>query len=146
MVRIIMDSKLHKFQKIQSGSLKIKRLKYYIALYGVGFYLWVSDLWNILLTKFKYLDEKSEGWFYRFFIDDTPLKIYPVLNLIDTIGMIIFFVFIIYVIVWMYADTYCKLANGEETLPFKNLFLKAVIFNFITYLILLVVSILYIYG
>jgi hypothetical protein len=131
-----MDEKLHIFEKVQKGSLRLKRLKHYLALYGVGFYLWIDYLWGLMLVQLKYVDDRMDNWIFRFFFDKSTLKIYPIVNFLNILGLIIFFIVTCYVIFWIYADTYCKKEKGIKVLPFKLQLLKSLFFNFSVYIIL----------
>lgn len=131
-----MDEKLHIFEKIQKGSLRLKRFKNYLALYGIGVYLWVDYLWGLMLVQLKIVDERMDNWIFRIFFDESPFKIYPVVSFLNTVGLIIFIMVMCYVILWIYADTYCKKENGIDVLPFRLQLLKAIMFNFIVYVVL----------
>jgi len=131
------------FKKIQKGSLQLKRFKYYLSLYGVGVYFWMSYLWDLLLINLKIIDETRENWFYQLVFNEHPTKLYPIIDFISLVEMIIFIFLTAYVVLWIYSDTYCRIEEGEENISFKKQLKKAFIFNLLIYLILRIFSFIY---
>ena len=132
-----MDSKYQKLQKVQRGSLSLRRIKKYIALYGVGFFFWVAHLWQLLLVQLKYIDETTSHWAWRWtvglFQGDPPPKVYPIVYAIDTIGFILFLLGLTYTVYWIYADCYCESVETQQEVSFAKQLGIAVVVNIVTY-------------
>ena len=132
-----MDSKYLKLQKVQQGSLSLRRIKKYAALYGVGFFFWVAHLWQLLLVQLKYIDATTNHWAWRWtvglFQGEPPPKVYPVVYPIDTIGLIAFLIGLTYAIYWIYADCYCESVETKTEISFKKQLAIAVVVNIVTY-------------
>ena len=132
-----MDSKYQKLQKVQQGSLSLRRIKKYLALYGVGFFFWVAHLWQLLLVQLKYIDSATNHWAWRWtiglFKGEPPPKVYPIVYAIDTIGLIAFLIGLVYVIYWIYADCYCESVETNTKMSFKKQLLIALLVNIVTY-------------
>lgn len=135
-----MDSKYQKLQKVQQGSLPLRRIKKYLALYGVGFFFWVAHLWQLLLVQLKFIDSTTSHWAWRWtvglFQGEPPPKVYPIVYAIDTVGMILFLIGLTYVIYWIYADCYCESIETQTEVSFKKQLLVAFIFNVVVYAVL----------
>ena len=135
-----MDSKYLKLQKVQQGSLSLRRLKKYLALYGVGFFFWVAHLWQLLLVQLQYIDSTTNHWLWRWtvglFQGEPPPKVYPIVYAIDTIGLLVFLIGMVYVIYWIYADCYCESIETQTKVSFKKQLCIAVVFNVIIYSVL----------
>ena len=135
-----MDSKYQKLQKVQRGSLSLRRLKKYLALYGVGFFLWVGHLWQLLLVQLKYIDSTTNHWAWRWtvglFQGEPPPKVYPIVYAIDTLGLIAFLIGMSYVVYWLYADCYCKSVETQTEVSFKKQLAIAIAFNVVIYAVL----------
>jgi hypothetical protein len=132
-----MDSKYENLKRVQHGSLKVKRIKRYLCMYGIGFALWVGHLWDLLLEYLEYVDKTTHHWLWRWtiglFEDDPPPKVYPIVHAVDTIGLIFFLLGTSYVLYWIYADTYCKSHESGIIISFKKQLFKAIVFNIIIY-------------
>jgi len=128
-----MDPKLEKYTKFHQRTHKLLRFKSFLALYGVGLYLWINYLWGILIDYLKYADEKFDNWLVRL-VFDRPPKIYPIVYALDLLAMGIFIVYMAYIIYWIYTDTYIKLANQEDVRPFKYQISLAIGLNGLVYL------------
>ena len=132
-----MDAKYQKLQKVQQGSLTLRRIRRYITLYGVGFFLWMAHLWQLLLLRLKYIDETTSHWLWRWtiglFQDEPAPKIYPIVYAIDTVGLIVCLMGVVYVIYWIYADCYCKSVETQGEVSFKKQLAIAVVVNLATY-------------
>lgn len=135
-----MDSKYQKLQKVQQGSLSLRRLKKYLALYGVGFFFWVAHLWQLLLVQLKYIDATTNHWAWRWtvglFQGEPPPKVYPIVYAIDTIGLVVFLIGLTYVIYWIYADCYCESIETQTDISFIKQLVIAVAINVVTYCLL----------
>ena len=135
-----MDSKYQKLQKVQQGSLSLRRIKKYLALYGVGFFFWVAHLWQLLLVQLKFIDSTTNHWAWRWtvglFQGEPPPKVYPIVYAIDTVGLVLFLIGLAYVIYWIYADCYCESVETQTEVSFKKQLLMALIFNVVTYAVL----------
>jgi len=132
-----MDPKYQKLQKVQQGSLSLRRLKKYAALYGVGFFFWVAHLWQLLLVQLQYIDTTTNHWAWRWtvglFQGEPPPKVYPIVYAIDTIGLVVFLVGLTYVIYWVYADCYCESVETQVKVSFTKQLIIAIGINIVTY-------------
>ena len=135
-----MNSKYQKLQKVQQGSLSLRRLKRYLALYGVGFFFWVAHLWQLLLVQLEYIDTTTNHWAWRWtvglFQGEPAPKIYPIVYAIDTVGFVVFLLGLIYVIYWIYADCYCESFETQKNVSFKKHLAIALLVNIVTYVVL----------
>ena len=135
-----MTPKHQHLQKIQQGSLLLRRLKRYATLYGVGFFLWVAHLWQLMLEHLKYIDETTNHWLWRWtiglFQGQPPPKIYPIVYAIDIMGFIVFLIGVGYAIYWIYADCYCQSVEQQRDVSFKKHLAIAVLVNLVTYAVL----------
>ena len=132
-----MSSKYQKLQKVQQGSLPLRRIKKYAALYGVGFSFWVAHLWQLLLVQLKYIDATTNHWTWRWtvglFQGEPPPKVYPIVYAIDTIGLVAFLIGLAYAVYWIYADCYCESVETNKEISFKKQLAIAVVVNIVTY-------------
>ena len=62
------------------------------------------------------------------------------MKFIDNVLMAGFIVVMLYVTFWFYADTYCRLANGENVKPFAYQLSQAICFNLAVYVVLMVIT------
>lgn len=130
-----MDPKIEKYEKFQKASHNLLRIRNFLALYGVGVYFWIDYLWGLLIEHLKSVDEKLDNWFLRLFVDQ-PLKIYPIVNALDILAMMIFIVCMSYIVYWIHADISLKLAYGKKVKSFKHQILIAIVFNSVIYAVL----------
>ena len=132
-----MDSKYQQLQKIQQGSLLLRRFRKYAALYGVGFFFWLGHLWQLMLEHLKYIDETTNHWLWRWtiglFQGQPPPKIYPIVYTIDIIGFVMFLGATTYAIYWIYADCYCQSIEKQQKVSFRKHLAIATLINLITY-------------
>jgi hypothetical protein len=134
------DAKYQKLQKVQQGSLALRRIRRYTTLYGVGFFFWMTHLWQLLMLRLKYIDETTSHWLWRWtiglFQDEPTTKIYPIVYAIDILGLIVFLASVVYVTYWIYADCYCKSVETQKTVSFSKQLAIAVVVNIATYCVL----------
>lgn len=127
-----MTSRLEKFERRLAAAREFERLKKYLSLFGIGFALWINDLWNLALVKLKIAEGRLDNWFFRLFSDSQP-KISPFLEFFNTVSFILFLVFSAWLIYWAYMDTYVRKARGETTWSFRKKFLIGAVVNTVTY-------------
>ena len=139
-----MDSKYQKLQQIRQGSLPLRRAKRYATLYGVGFFFWLTHLWQLLLLQLKYIDETTSHWLWRWtiglFQDEPAPKIYPIVYAIDLIGFFVFLGSVVYVTYWIYADCYCRSVETQKPVSSAKQLAIAVVVNLATYGVLRLVA------
>jgi hypothetical protein len=135
----IMESRLEKFERRLAAAREFERLKKYLSLFGIGFALWINDLWNYALVLLKIGEEKLDNWFFRLFSDAHP-KVSPVLEFFNTVSFILFLAFSVWLIYWAYMDTYVRTARGERTWSFSKKCLFGALVNTVTYIVLYVAT------
>ena len=139
-----MNQKHQHLQKIQQGNLLLRRLKRYTTLYGVGFFLWIAHLWQLMLEHLKYIDETTNHWLWRWtiglFQGQPTTKIYPIVYTIDIMGFIIFLGATSYAIYWIYADCYCQSIEMKCKVSFKKHLAIAALVNLVTYGVLRLIA------
>lgn len=130
-----MNSWLEKYERRLASAREIEQLKKYLSLFGIGFALWLNDLWNLALVYLKIAEGKLDNWFVRFFSGPQP-QISPLLEFLNTVSFVLFLAFSAWLIYWAYMDTYVRKARGESTWSFrKKVFIGAFV-NVVTYLVL----------
>lgn len=127
-----MISRLETYERRLAAAHRIERLKKYLSLTGIGFALWLNDLWNMALENLKIVDKQLNNWFIRLFIDAPP-KLHPVLDFVDSVMFLLFLVFSTWLIYWAYMDTYVRRAHGEKTWSFPKKFIFGVVVNAVIY-------------
>ena len=130
-----MNSRLEKYEQRLAASQKLERIKKYLSLFGIGFTLWINDLWNMAL---KHLEAFEKKWFYRLshLFGDKPPNVSPLLEFLNTVSFVIFLAFTAWLVYWAYMDTYVRTAQGESTWTFRNKVFLGVLVNAITYALL----------
>jgi hypothetical protein len=137
-------------KRIQVGSLLIKRLRKYIYLFGVGFAVWIGHLWDLLIEHTKKADEAienaakfysqiSESWLaglWMYFKDiETPAppptipKVYPFVEALNILGYIMLILCVLWVMIWIYADEFCKSRETNTASSFGNRLFVATMVN-----------------
>ena len=137
-------------KRIQVGSLLIKRLRKYLCLFGVGFAMWIGHLWDLLIEHTKKADEAienaskfysqiSESWLaglWMYFKDiETPVppptipKVYPFVEALNILGYIMLILCVLWVMIWIYADEFCKSRETNTASSFGNRLFVATMVN-----------------
>jgi len=136
----MMPSQLDRYEKRLRSIYQIDRIMKYLSLTGIGIALWINDLWQIVLHQVNKAERQLDHWVIRrvsrFFFDRPPVKVYPILDLADTIGFCFFIVFTVWLGYWAYMDTYVRVAHGEIVWSFRKKLVVGLLVNVITYILL----------
>ncbi len=123
------------YEQFQQRSLWWIRKRHYLALFIVGFCMWVNYLFGFVIDLIKKIDTFSDYWIYNFFFD-TKFKLYPIVAIYDILSTTIFIGSTLYSIHWIRYDVMYKTKYQKKVTPFKNLLIRATIINIVTYVIL----------
>lgn len=114
-----MTTRLEKFERRLAASRELDRLKKYLSLFGIGFGIWLSELWDVALKKLTIAEEWLLNAFFRLILGSQP-KVSPLLEFLNTLSLLVFLLFSAWLVYWVYMGTYVRKARGEMIWSFKK--------------------------
>ncbi len=112
-------------------------------MFSVGFALWIGHLWDLLIEYLEIYDRTTHSWLWRntvgLFSDEPVVRIYPLVKIINEAGFLLFIAATLWLILWIYADSYCSsMEKGKPQVFLSNLVFAAIV-NTLTYIFLRVI-------